>query len=168
VPDLLDALIRAIDAHGLPYMAAGPTASALHGAEEHTGALTLVVDATSEALDGLSAALRTELRLSVERGGDEITVVDPATGASASLSLVRDKPFPRVAFERREQLDTERGPVWAASREDSLLAELQLAEKAAEPCTVCPVLARMGIDRDYVRRWARVLGLESAWRRVRA
>jgi hypothetical protein len=61
--------------------------------------------------------------------------------------------------------------VFVASAEDTILAKLEwarLGESERQLRDVTGILEMQGdrIDRAYVERWARELGVEASWRRV--
>jgi hypothetical protein len=97
--------------------------------------------------------------------------IDLVSGWKIDLILRKDRPFSRAEFERRMPARILGTDVFVASAEDTILAKLewaQLGESDRQLRDVAGVIELCGdtLDRDYIERWTRELGVEGLWERV--
>jgi len=168
-------IVAALDAFSIPHMIAGSFASTFHGEPRTTQDIDIVIDPSREALDRFVRSLAPEVFYVSAEAADEawrrrglFNVIDLASGWKVDLILRKERPFSRSEFERRERARILGVEVFVASAEDTILAKLewaQLGESERQLRDVVGVIALRGesLDRGYVERWARELGVESLW-----
>jgi hypothetical protein len=157
-------------------MIAGSFASTAHGLPRTTQDIDVVIDPPGmAALEALVSALL----------ADDF-YVDPDTAREAlrqrsmfnaidksawkiDFILRKARPFSIEEFSRRAPVEILGVPVFVASAEDTIVAKLEwsLASGGSERQRrdVEGILATVGdeLDRDYVERWVRELGLDVEW-----
>ena len=175
--ELLADMVRRLDTAHIPYMVTGSTASAYYGEPRATRDLDMVIDPTPEALailiDGLladhlyvdrdAAATALVQRTQFNVIGPEATKVD--------LIIRKDRPFSREEFDRRRPAHLLGTDALIASVEDMIIAKLEWSipfdsERQVRDVASMLAISDDAIDRGYIDRWVRALGLEDAWRRV--
>jgi hypothetical protein len=173
--ELLQRIVTRLDEHGIAYMLTGSLAAAVHGAGRATMNADLVIDVDAERLDALVRGLTnpaTYISLTAAREALEhrsmFNVVDIASGWKVDLIIRRDRPFSRIEFGRRQAVDVAGWRLWVATAEDIILAKLEWAKRGgvARQLEDVGVLLRVNqpdLDRDYLRRWVDVLGLQQEW-----
>jgi hypothetical protein len=173
-------VVAALDACGIPHMVAGSFASTHHGVPRSTNDIDLVVDPTADALERFVRSLdpqdfyvSPEAAQEAWRRRGQFNVVDLATGWKIDLILRKERAFSREEFGRRAPALVFGMKVFVASAEDTILAKLEwarLGESERQLRDVAGILEMQGgrIDRGYVERWARELGVEELWQRVDA
>ena len=176
----LGRIIHELDARGIPHMVAGSFASAYHGEPRTTRDIDLVIDPSRDAFDRLVAELDAErFYISAEaaeeawRRRGQLNVVDLASGWKIDLILRKERPFSREEFSRRAPATILGTRVFVATAEDTILAKLEwarLGESERQLRDVIGVIEMSGshLDPAYIAHWARELGVEGLWNRVRA
>jgi hypothetical protein len=162
-------------------MVAGSFASTVHGAPRTTQDIDLVIEPSATSLAVFLAALpHSAYYVSDEAARDALArrgmfnVIDLATGWKADLIIRKARPFSIEEFGRRKPARMLGVDVFVASAEDTILTKLEWSQlsggserQLADARGVLQV-AGNALDRDYVERWARALGVEELWRRLSA
>jgi hypothetical protein len=99
-------------------------------------------------------------------------VVDLGSGGwKADLVIRKQRAFSVAELRRRVRAEIEGVEVAIASPEDTAVAKLEWsapAESERQLRDVCGIIATQGatLDRKYIERWVRALGLAAEWRRA--
>jgi hypothetical protein len=166
-------LTRNLDAAGIPYMIAGSTGSAYHGELRATHDVDIVIDPTPEQLERLVQSLGADYYVSPEAAREALAqrsmfnLIDFSTGWKADLIIRKDRPFSREEFARKKAVPFLGSSVWMASAEDIILSKLEWAkitpsERQLRDALGVALVQGARLDQDYLRRWARELGVEEA------
>jgi len=170
--------MEALASCGVAHMLAGSFASTHHGVPRTTHDIDVVIDPTREELARFVASLdperfyvSSEAAQEAWRRRGQFNVVDLATGWKTDLILRKDRAFSREEFARREPARVFGVSVFVATAEDTILAKLEwarLGESERQLRDVMGVLEmqRDRLDRGYIERWARELGVEELWHGV--
>ena len=173
-------IVASLDAAGIPHMVAGSFASTFHGEPRTTHDVDVVIDPSRDALDRFVRSLdRGAFYVSAEAVAEAwrrrglFNVIDLASGWKIDLILRKDRPFSRSEFARRAPARILDVDVFVATAEDTVLAKLEwarLGESERQIRDVIGVIELCGehLDRRYVERWARELGVEELWERALA
>ena len=172
-------LVEALDRAQIPYMLTGSFASSLHGTPRATQDIDLVI-ATS--LDRLLVFVRSlpvdryyvseAAAVEAHRNEGMFNVLDLSTGWKVDLILRKSRPFSCEEFERRTAEDVGGVRLYVASPEDVIVAKMEWAKRGGSARQIedaAGILRVRGgeLDRDYIERWTRELGLEREWDDVR-
>jgi hypothetical protein len=174
--DAIGRLVRRLEALGIDYMVAGSFASSHHGLPRATNDADILVDPSPRALDDLVAALAADgyyadagLAREALRTRRVFNVIDPDTAFKIDLIILKERPFSREEFSRRQRRDLGGLPVSIATAEDTILSKLEWARKTggseqqlADASGVVQVCGDR-LDRDYIEKWAAVLGVLDLW-----
>ncbi len=166
--DVIDALERL----AMAWYLTGSEALAAYGSPRQTLDTDVLVDTTESGLRKLAAALGRDYYFAepLRVGPRLMASVVERSGAGKVDFIVRDSDsWGREAMARRRRWDH---PVWGAgwvsSLEDLVLAKLEWSEGTSElQLRDCGMLLRMNsdaVDREYLARWARVLGVHDLLR----
>jgi hypothetical protein len=171
-------ILELLDRSDIPHMIVGSLASAFHGVPRATQDVDIVVDPTETSLAAFLERLPVEsyyvdpetARDALERR-TQFNVVDLASGWKADLVIRKHRAFSVEELRRRVRAEIEGVAVAVASPEDTVVAKLEwsaLAESERQLRDVCGIIATQGatLDREYIERWVRALGLEAQWRRA--
>jgi len=174
--EAIERLVRLLEIAGVPYMVAGSIASSHHGLPRATNDADVVIDPTPEALDRLLTALAAEgyyadagVARDALRARRQFNAIDPQTAFKIDLIIRKDRPFSVEEFGRREARPLAGAVVAMARAEDVILSKLEWAKKAGgsqrQLEDAAGVLRISGdrLDRDYIERWAAVLGVVDLW-----
>lgn len=179
--EALVGLVRVLEDLAVPHMVTGSVASSFHGRPRSTHDADVVIDPTPAQLEALVRALlaaghyvdAARARDALLRRG-QFNVVDARCAFKIDLIVRKDRPFSREELGRRQMVELAPDRrVALASAEDTILSKLEWSKKAGRSEKqledAAGVLAvSPGIDRAYVERWARELGVEQLWREISA
>lgn len=176
-------VVGALETMGIPWFLSGSLASSLHGVPRATNDADIVVDlpigAVSELVRRLGDGYYADeamIRNAFERGA-ACNIIWLQTMMKVDLSPPRFR-FDREALARRQCARLSDGSgasldVQVASPEDTILSKLHwyVAGRATSERQLRDVQGIIGVhgaalDRDYLQRWATVLGMEDLLQRV--
>jgi hypothetical protein len=172
-------VIEILETLAIPYMVTGSLASSHHGRPRTTEDADLVIEPTQDSLERLVTAL-SEAGFYADAGHArdalqrrrQFNAIDQQSGFKVDLIMRKEHAFSRAEFARRQRGDLVPGlPVSIATAEDTIVAKLVWARQAGESEKQMKDVAgivdsRKNLDRDYVVRWARDLGVLDLWERV--
>jgi hypothetical protein len=173
-------IVAALDAAGIPHMVAGSLASTFHGEPRTTQDIDIVIDPTRETLDRLVRSLDPAAFYVSAKAAEEalrrrglFNVIDLASGWKVDLIVRQDRPFSHSEFGRRAAGRILGVDLFVATAEDTILAKLEwarLGESERQLRDVVGVIEVCGdaLDRAYIARWTRELGVEALWERAEA
>lgn len=160
----------------VPFMIAGSFASTAHGLPRTTQDLDIVIDPTPQTLEAaLSAMAPEKYYVDADAARDALArrtmfnVIDQATGWKVDFIIRKNRPFSREEFARRIAMPLLGVAVFVASPEDTIVAKLEWsAQSGGSPRQrrdIAGIVATVGeaLDRAYIERWVRDLGLEAEW-----
>jgi hypothetical protein len=174
--ELLASVIERLERAGIPYMVTGSLASSYHGEPRATRDVDIVVDPEAEALarlvDDLEASgfyIDRDVALGALADRSQFNAIGP-DATKVDFIIRRDRPFSREEFSRRQPADLLGTAGYVTTAEDLVLAKLEWAAASGSErqlADVAGILAIAGpLDTAYIDRWAVVLGVEDAWRRL--
>lgn len=176
IDDFFARLIAAVERVGLPYMVTGSYASSTHGTPRATNDIDVVIAPTPDELLALMREFSSDHYYADELDAldalerrSQFNVIDFATSWKADFIVRKNRPFSETEFSRRERHTIAGQPVYLTSAEDILIAKLEWAkegESARQLEDAAGVIRRQKskLDREYVERWVRELGLDEQWR----
>lgn len=180
-PELPEALrvalrvIEALEELGAPYHVGGSYASSIHGTPRQTQDIDVVVDLAVESAGALVSMIETDFYVdetSVTRAirdKGSFNVIHLDSGIKVDLFVRGDAPFDLEEFARHRaelvQVEPERR-IYVKSAEDILLRKLlwyqmggEVSDRQWSDLLGIVRVQGKGLDRDYVARWARELGI---------
>ena len=181
----LTTLTDVLDRLGVAWYVGGSIASTVHGHFRATNDVDVIANLRDEHADPLRTALEAghyvdeaSIRNAV-RHQSSFNLVHYATGLKIDVFVASDSVYEAGAYARRvsEPIgDTGSGHrLWIASAEDTILAKLRWYRLGGETSErqwsdVQGVVELRGseLDREYLRRWASVLGVDDLLERALA
>jgi hypothetical protein len=177
--EILREMIAALNQARIPYMVVGSFASSLYGAGRATFDIDLVVSATPEQIEALLSLLPTakyyfdlDAALTACRSKDMFNILDMEGGWKVDIIFEKSTPYHQQAFQRRSAAEIEQVPLVAATAEDTILSKLEwakLGESSRQVEDVAGILKvrAEALDRAYIEKWVRELGVTSQWNTAR-
>jgi len=174
-------VVRALEIEAIPYMVTGSVASSYHGRPRSTHDADIVIDPAAEQLTRLVRRLAAAgfyvddaQAQDALRRRRQFNVIETQSACKIDLIVRKERPFSREELQRREMADLSPGlRVALASAEDTILSKLEWARKAggsekqiADAVGVLEVNPKL--DRAYIERWARELGIMDLWQEIKA
>lgn len=174
----LRTVVGKLDEAGVPYMLTGSLAAAYYATPRATRDVDVVVEVRSDEVRRLVDRLGDEgfyvdltAALNAVRNRGQFNAIDPDGGWKVDFIVRKDRPFSETEFRRRREAELLGIELFIASVEDVLLSKLEwsrLGDSELQRRDVMQLLRRAGdrIDRQYVERWVRELGLTDEWRAI--
>ena len=172
-------LVKALDRAEIPYMLTGSFASSLHGTPRATQDIDFVIAPSLDRLLVFVRSLDPDQYYVSEAAAAEahqnegmFNLIDLRAGWKVDLILRKSRPFSREEFDRRAAEDVGGVRLYVASPEDVIVAKMEWAKRGGSSRQIedaAGILRVRGeeLDRDYIERWTRELGLEREWDDVR-
>jgi predicted nucleotidyltransferase len=172
----LEKVVEVLHEAGVSYMLTGSLASAFHAVPRATQDVDVVIEAQREGIERLieglvAAGWYADLDAALEawRGQTQFNAIEPDTGWKADFIVRKDRAYSREEFSRRERISLLGVELAVASLEDVLIAKLEwgrLGDSALQRRDVAQLLERtwQRLDRAYVEKWVKELGMEAEWR----
>jgi hypothetical protein len=174
-PEVLQRITLALDHAGIPYMLTGSFASAYYGSLRSTQDIDLVIGATStrfatfiESINPDEYYCDLDAALEAHKNKSMFNIIDRRTGWKIDIIICKDRPFSKEEFGRRQSVTMEGTALVVATPEDVILAKLEWAKLAQSQRQIDDAagILRMrsdSLDRAYLDKWVRDLGLEKEW-----
>jgi hypothetical protein len=174
--ELLERLAQTLETLRIPYLITGSMATIAYGEPRFTNDIDVVVRLASHQIDGLCGAFPAEeFYISREAVADAVAhrtqfnVLHPTSGLKIDVMVADDSEFNQARFSRARSLRVAVGrDVTFASPEDVIIKKLVFYREGGSEKhlrDISGVLKIMGaeIDRAYIERWVRRLGLTREW-----
>lgn len=173
------ALIKALNATGIPYMVVGSFSTNFYGIPRSTKDADVVLDYTSGSLSGLMNQLGPQFKL------DRQMLFETATGTKRNVVRIQgskftielfrlsDDPHDQERFRRRQCVKLPDGETFLPTVEDVIVTKLRWAAQAKRNKDVDDVhdviaVQANRIDWDYVYKWCDVHGTRKLLDEIRA
>jgi hypothetical protein len=160
-------------------MVTGSIASSMQGHPRATHDIDLLVDVPESAIPRLVEAfpppgfhLDEESVRNAVRDRRMFNLLRVKDGDKVDFWLVKDTPFDRSRFARKQLVDVEGIRLKVSSPEDTILAKLDWARRSGGSEKQMLDAIRVyevqfgALDRAYLADWVKRLGVEALWRRV--
>jgi len=175
--DFLKRLVERLDEAGVPYVVAGSLSSSLHGRPRATNDIDFVIAPTETQFRHLLDSLGPDYYVSQDAAWAALkrrtvfNIIDLKTGWKADLYVQGTLPFNMAEFDRRRKAAILGLEVWVLSPEDVILSKLEWAKESMSERQMQDVLGvlqmrRGSLDEEYLRKWARELGVEDMLTRL--
>src|SRR5215211_4404902 len=176
--DIFRRVIGALEQAEIPYMLTGSFASSYHGSPRATQDIDVVISATPRQLRRLVELFPREnyyvdegAALEAHRTQGQFNVIDLATGWKVDLIIQKARPFSREEFDRRAIGDLGGVQLAIATAEDVLIAKLEWAklggsQRQIEDAASILRIRSGELDRRYLAKWVRQLGLDEQWQQA--
>ncbi len=169
--EFLQKLIRLIEAAGIPYAVCGSLSSSLHGHPRATNDADIIIAPTKNQLNNLLKSLEVGYYVSAETALEAMSersmfnVIDNELGWKADLIFRKDSPYQLSEFNRRIKATLMGIDLWILSPEDIILSKLEWAKDSGSDLQFRDIFGVIKLqwdklDWDYLRHWAKELGVE--------
>ena len=168
--DALKLLLSRLDESRISYMITGSFASNIHGIPRATQDADIVIEVQRRTLERFLESLGSAFYRSSEAAMDALArqqmfnIVHLETGFKVDLIICKSRPFSRMEFSRRRPAFYLGADRWFATAEDTILAKLEWSrigssERQFNDALNVAKLQRDNLDRAYLEKWARELGV---------
>ena len=167
----LEKLISILESAGIPYAVCGSLSSSLHGHPRATNDADIIIAPTKEQLNKLLKSLEVGYYVSVEaafeamRHRSTFNVIDNELGWKADLIFRKDSPHQLSEFNRRIKATLMGIDLWILTPEDVILSKLDWYKGSGSDLQFRDAFGVIKLqwdklDWDYLRHWAKELGVE--------
>ncbi len=180
-PELLKRVVEFLTASGIEFMVTGSIASTLQGEARATHGVDLVVDLPAHLAKQLAAAFPPpDFYLSEESIHDAIRaklmfdLLSLTQEDKVDFWLLTEEPFDRSRFARKQTEEVMGMRLPVSTPEDTILAKLRWAKLSGGSDKQFTDALRVyevqfaKLDQHYLNHWAKELGIESEWERLKA
>ena len=167
--DVLGLVGNRLTAGGLSFMLTGSFAMAHYATPRMTRDIDLVVALRLADIDELVAAFVGDFYIDADTARDAIeserlfNLMHYGSGIKVDFIVRKSSEYRVLEFSRRQRVAIGAVETWIVSREDLILSKLVWARDGGSELQRRDVHQLLGgsVDTDYLRKWARVLGVES-------
>jgi hypothetical protein len=172
-------MIGILETAGIPYMLTGSFASSYHGLPRATQDIDFVISPTSDQIRALVRTLPPDEyyideKAALDALGQEgqFNVIDLTTGWKVDFIIRKTRPFSRLEFERRGEIEFQGMSVTVATAEDIVIAKLEWAklgqsQRQIEDASGVLKMRAEELDFEYLREWVEKLHLAEQWKEAR-
>lgn len=176
-------VVGVLEELGISYHLAGSYASSIHGIPRQTQDIDLVVDLDDASVTALLERLPDNYYRDLESAREAVrrrasfNLIHLASGVKLDLFIVGAEPYDREELSRSREVRLPSAPdcrLFVKSAEDTILRKLQWFRLGGETSDrqwgdVLGVVRSQGqaLDLEYLKRWAKALGLEDLLKRAR-
>lgn len=178
--ELLSRLVAVLDELGVAYMVGGSQASMYYGEPRQTNDIDVVADLWSDHIGALMSEfpfpeyyLDEQAVAEAIQARGQFNIIHPESGLKVDVILPRRTAFDQEELRRRRRLPLGSGrEAYFASPEDVILYKMMYYREGASDKHLRDIAAMLqisavGIDEEYVDRWASELGLTDIWQVAR-
>lgn len=174
-PGVLERISGELDRTGIGYMLTGSFAGVFYGRSRSTQDIDFVIEASPIQLQALLGNLPgdeyyvdVDAALDAQRRESLFNVIDKQTNWKIDFIFRKSRAFSREEFKRRQLVDMEGIALYVATPEDLVVAKLEWAklgqsQRQVEDAAEILKLRGDSVDRGYIQKWIRDLGLDEQW-----
>ena len=175
VPEALQRIAAELNRAGIAYMLTGSFASVFYGSPRSTQDIDLVIAANRAQLQTFVESLsrgeyyvEEDAALEALKRESLFNIIDLKTSWKIDMIIRKSRAFSQEEFGRRRLSNLEGMSLYVASAEDIILAKLEWAKlgKSNRQIEDAAGILKMRIDsldRSYVDKWVRELGVTKEW-----
>jgi nucleotidyltransferase AbiEii toxin of type IV toxin-antitoxin system len=168
--DVLGIVGDRLTANGVAFMLTGSFAMAHYTTPRMTRDIDIVVALSLDGVDRIVSALAGDFYVDADDARAAVrterlfNLMHYASGVKVDLIVRKSSEYRALEFSRRTRVRIGAIETWIVSPEDLILSKLIWASDSASELQRRDVRQLLGgpVDVEYLRKWARVLGVESA------
>ena len=178
-PDLIRHVVEVLEELDVEHMVVGSVASGIYGEPRFTYDVDIVIRPRPGQIAQLCATfpedeyyVSVEAAIEAEVRQDQFHVIHSSSGTRVDFLISRDTPWGReqMARRRKERLLGE-WTAFVAAPEDIIISKMMYyaeggSEKHLRDISGILRAGSLKVDREYIERWARDLGLTEIWQAV--
>lgn len=157
-----------LDRLSIPYMLTGSMAMTKYAMMRMTNDIDIVVELEYPDAQRIISAFEPDYYVPHGRLTDAISrkfmfnILHHQSLVKVDCVIRKDTEFQKLAFSKRRRIDFSGFDVWIIGKEDLVLAKLNWAKDSRSEMQMRDVanIIRNGYDNEYVRFWAKRLGVE--------
>jgi hypothetical protein len=175
--EFIHSIVSALEAADIQYMLAGSVGSTHYGRPRATMDVDLIIACTPDQLEQFISALDKRYYVSAVAAREALAsrsmfnIVDSESGWKADIIVRKARPYSLEEFNRKRRADILGQSLWTMSPEDAILSKLEWSKGRESRIQLDDALAVAAaqwrtLDKDYILRWAAILGIEEDARKL--
>ena len=174
--EVLKAVARRLDETGIAYMITGSTAANFYAVPRMTRDIDIVVELSERDIGKFIQAFENDHYLEPETVREAVknkgmfNLIHDQYIIKVDFVVRKDTLYRRKEFSRKKKIAVDGQDLYVVAPEDLILSKLEWAKDSGSEVQLRDVenLLRSanGLDRRYLARWARKLGVESRYRKA--
>ncbi len=174
---VLEGVTRHLERAGIPYMVTGSIAANFYAVPRMTRDIDIVVELSERDIERLVKTFEKDFYLEPEavqaavRSKGMFNLIHHEYVIKVDFVVRKESEYRRKEFSRRKRVSVDGQYFYVVTAEDLILSKLEWAKDSESEVQLSDVRNLLKsvkrLDRRYLARWAKQLGIESLYRRVR-
>ncbi|MGH7828195.1 MAG: nucleotidyl transferase AbiEii/AbiGii toxin family protein [Candidatus Binatia bacterium] len=175
--EVLKQVTRRLERAKIPYMVTGSIATNFYTVPRMTRDIDIVVELSEEDLSRFIPAFETDCYLEPETVREAVknkgmfNLIQNEYVIKIDFVVRKDSPYRRREFARKKKVSVDERDLYLVAPEDLILSKLVWAKDSRSEVQLADVRSLLqsvkGLDRRYLTRWAKQLGVEALYREIR-
>jgi len=174
--EVLKEVARRLAGAGIPYMITGSTAANFYAVPRMTRDIDIVVELSERDIGKFILAFEKDHYLEPETVREAVknkrmfNLIHDQYVIKVDFIVRKDTPYRRREFSRKKKISVDGQDLYVVAPEDLILSKLEWAKDSNSEVQLKDVqnllLSVKRLDRRYLARWAKQLGVDSLYRKV--
>jgi len=175
--EVLKEVTRRLDGAGIPYMVTGSIAANFYTVPRMTRDIDIVVELSQRDVDRFIKTFEKDFYLEPETVRKAVSrkamfnAIHNECVVKIDFVVRKDSNYRRIEFSRRRQVVVDDHGLYVVSPEDLILSKLEWAKETESQVQLADVRNLLQsvkkLNRHYLGRWAKQLGIESLYQRAK-
>jgi len=174
--EVLKEVARRLDGTGIAYMITGSTAANFYAVPRMTRDIDIVVELSERDIGKFILAFEKDHYLEPKTVREAVkskrmfNLIHDQYVIKVDFVVRKDTPYRRREFSRKKQISVDRQNLYVVAPEDLILSKLEWAKDSKSEVQLRDVRNLLqsvkGLDRRYLARWAKQLGVLSLYQKA--
>ena len=175
--EILKEVCQRLEKVRIPYMVTGSIAANLYAVPRMTRDVDIVIEIKKEDANRLVEAFKTDFYVDPDSVHEAIeqrgmfNIIHNQFVFKIDFIVRNDSPYRELEFQRRQKVEAKGFKIWVVTPEDLVLSKLVWAKDSLSELQLGDVRNLLRtlreIDKPYLEKWVRSLGLESVYAKVK-
>lgn len=174
--EVLKIVVKRLESAGIPYMVTGSIAANFYTTPRMTRDIDIVIEVEESDVEKLFALFSNDFYVDKDsirnavRNKRMFNVIHNEEIIKIDFVIRKDTEYRKIEFERKRGIVFEGLKVYIASPEDLILSKLYWAKESLSEMQIRDVINLLkvvpALDRGYIQKWVKELGLEEIYKEV--
>ena len=174
--EVLKEVAQRLDRAGIAYMVTGSTAANFYSVPRMTRDIDIVVELSEQDVGKFILAFEKDHYLEAAAVRDAVksrgmfNLIHDQYIVKVDFIVRKDTPYRRKEFSRKKKISVDGQDLYVVAPEDLILSKLEWAKDSESEVQLRDVQNLLqsvkGLDRRYLARWTKQLGVESLYRQA--
>lgn len=175
--EVLKQVAQGLEKAGISYMVTGSIAANFYSVPRMTRDIDIVIEIRKEDVSRLLENFQKDFYIDRDSALEAIkirgmfNILHNEYVLKIDFIVRKDSPYRELEFSRRRQLHIDGDSLWIVAPEDLILSKLAWAKDSLSELQLGDVKNLLGtlkdLDKNYIEKWVRSLGLETVYQKVK-